>query len=177
MLQYPNEKMLSIWIYSNCMQKYKNEPPGRANKTERFPLKSSDVVTSFHVKGLGPPSFSSRTLALNTTFGIVSPSFKAMARVILLVVNFATWRKAMVDDNNVKTAAERIILQCWMINPKEIKLVNWEKTTPLYGENCNRKRQNFWQTKYRLMCIIYVYYVAYYRLNCACNKYRLHSIF
>ena len=129
MLQYPNEKMLSIWIYSNCMQKYKNEPPGRANKTERFPLKSSDVVTSFHVKGLGPPSFSSRTLALNTTFGIVSPSFKAMARVILLVVNFATWRKAMVDDNNVKTAAERIILQCWMINPKEIKLVNtcWYK--------------------------------------------------
>lgn len=62
----------------NSVRNDRRLPPGRAKITARFPLNRSAVLTSFHLKGLGPGRESSRTLALNTTFGTVSPSFRCM---------------------------------------------------------------------------------------------------
>lgn len=50
--------------------------PGREKTTARLPLKRASDATSFHVKGLEPPIFSSRTRHLKVTEGTLSPSFR-----------------------------------------------------------------------------------------------------
>jgi hypothetical protein len=89
-------------------------PPGNANTTTRFPLNKSAVDTSFHLNGFGPGRVSSLTLALKTTLGTRSPSFKDIDKDLLNIEAPAlvTGLNAIADANKDKiTANWNIFLQ------------------------------------------------------------------
>ena len=95
-------------MFISCMQK----PPGRAKITARLPLNKSALVTSFHVKGLSPPIFSSLTRHLKVTKGATSPSLATMAKPRLAILATVDGAKADAVDSREKMASFLNIVPC-----------------------------------------------------------------